>query len=122
MAGYCLCDAECSQEALEITIEPGMEAGAEAAPLTTRIYAEGICCPSEVPLIHRILEPMAGVSLVGIRAKSPPLPAQGLEPTESSVCVYSTVHCCRRGMPANGLIAVVTQALLRLSTLHPSGC
>ena len=28
----------------------------------TRIYAEGICCPSEVPLIRRILQPMAGVT------------------------------------------------------------
>lgn len=36
-----------------------------AEPITTRIYAGGICCPSEVPLILRMLEPMAGVTLVG---------------------------------------------------------
>jgi hypothetical protein len=27
----------------------------------TRIYAGGICCPSEVPLITNILQPMQGV-------------------------------------------------------------
>jgi len=31
---------------------------------TVKIYATGICCPSEVPLITRILAPLPGVSKV----------------------------------------------------------
>lgn len=30
----------------------------------TKIYASGICCPSEVPLIINILRPMPGVAEV----------------------------------------------------------
>ena len=32
-----------------------------AAVIVTKIYAGGICCPSEVPLITNILQPMPGV-------------------------------------------------------------
>lgn len=28
---------------------------------TTRVYASGICCPMEVPLIERLLKPLPGV-------------------------------------------------------------
>ena len=47
-----------------VDIDAGADISAGAEPVTTRIYAEGICCPSEVPLIRRILEPMAGVAQV----------------------------------------------------------
>ena len=58
--------AEPTVEAFSIEIDPAPAASAAAtdggAPCVTRIYAEGICCPSKVPLIRRILEPMAGVT------------------------------------------------------------
>ncbi len=40
----------------------------ELKEITTKIYAGGICCPSEVPLIHRILTPMPGVLKVRLLA------------------------------------------------------
>ena len=47
-------------EAIRVVVESS--GGWGAAPITTRIYAGGICCPSEVPLILRMLEPLAGVT------------------------------------------------------------
>jgi hypothetical protein len=49
-----------------IVIDGGQNGTAGDAIATTRIFAEGICCPSEVPLIRRILEPLAGVSQASI--------------------------------------------------------
>jgi hypothetical protein len=40
----------------------------ELKEITSKIYAGGICCPSEVPLIHRILTPMPGVLKVRLVA------------------------------------------------------
>ena len=33
---------------------------------TTRVYAGGICCPMEVPLIERLLRPLPGVVQVPV--------------------------------------------------------
>ena len=67
--GECAYGSACAAAAGEVWAASGAAAtrvcantAAGSTPVTTRIYAEGICCPSEVPLIRRILEPMAGVT------------------------------------------------------------
>ena len=52
-------------------------------PITTRIYAEGICCPSEVPLIRRILQPMAGVTQA--RSSHDAVPIHAHEPFNNAL-------------------------------------
>ena len=37
------------------------EAAEDAKPVWTQLYVDGLCCPAEAPLIHRILTPLSGV-------------------------------------------------------------
>lgn len=46
---------------VQVVVEDGASGDRDA---TVKIYATGICCPSEVPLITRILAPLPGVSKV----------------------------------------------------------
>ncbi len=39
----------------------------ETDAVRTKIYAAGICCPSEVPLIKNLLTPLPGVAKVILR-------------------------------------------------------
>lgn len=38
----------------------------DAKPVWTQLYVEGLCCPAEAPLIHRILQPLDGVHEVRV--------------------------------------------------------
>ena len=38
----------------------------DAKPVWTQLYVDGLCCPAEAPLVHRILTPLAGVHEVGL--------------------------------------------------------
>lgn len=59
---------EQTQETVAVTVGAAAAAAAAAAEeeelQTTRIFAAGICCPMETPLVHSILEPMLGVKSV----------------------------------------------------------
>lgn len=56
------------RQVLGVVVDSSWDEAARGEPITTRIYAEGICCPNEIPLILRMLEPLAGVTQV----RSPP--------------------------------------------------
>lgn len=45
-----------------VMVQTEIEEGPE---ISTKLYVEGICCPSEVPLIEAILTKLPGVSKVG---------------------------------------------------------
>jgi len=46
----------------------GSGGGAAAGPLSvTKLYAAGICCPMEVPLVEKLLSPLPGVAKVSQR-------------------------------------------------------
>ncbi|GMH38461.1 hypothetical protein BSKO_06345 [Bryopsis sp. KO-2023] len=52
-----------NDETERLLAEPVQEMDEE---ITTSIYAAGICCPSEVPIINKILEPLPGVKSVDV--------------------------------------------------------
>lgn len=58
----------CTAASLEVEPAPAGGAG-EPQPRTTRIYAAGICCPMEVPLVHSVLDGLPGVEQVGSSRK-----------------------------------------------------
>lgn len=53
---------------IESGVPPG--AGAEEQPTVTLVYAAGICCPMEVPLVERLLAQLPGVQ----QARAPDTP------------------------------------------------
>lgn len=56
---------------------------------TTRLYAAGICCPAEAPLIHNILEPLPGEDFC------PPMPLRCLLSDCHHTCPLVCCFCCR---------------------------
>ena len=76
---------------VEMTSPPETgDQGADVSAITiTKIYAGGICCPSETPLIMNILQPLPGVLEVRVQAYRP----LGLLRLSSDVQVVTCGFC-----------------------------
>ncbi|KAL4424213.1 hypothetical protein ABPG75_001514 [Micractinium tetrahymenae] len=59
-------DACAGSLGVEPSLAPAAPAGVAAALRTTRVFAAGICCPMEVPLVHSVLGGMPGVHSVEV--------------------------------------------------------
>lgn len=71
--GFRNCKHLCGPAAADVEtgaagVGAGSGGGAAAGPLAvTKIYAAGICCPMEVPLVEKLLSPLPGVAKVNQR-------------------------------------------------------
>ena len=87
--------------------DPGRAAGTcapegnESLILTTVMKVDGICCPAEVPIIRRLLEPLPGVLSVNVNVTAKGVWVEhGSQTSAEQVCAVRTLLV--RGQRSDG--------------------